>query len=167
VFARWGRLDVIPVMLDLYLTLRLRNAPDIEMLPVLMARLIAEHDSMIAHEPPEDMLEDYLNLVMNRHEQVVSLLGSDKMYAFRGEQRSVKRLSERMLDPAIAYPSVELPELRELFESATGFDCSAIFAGKGASTLAAAALVESLIDSGKLAPFDPGVRYFFGSPVHE
>lgn len=164
-FARWARVDVVPFLVDQYLTLRLKQTPEIALLPRLIASLLVERGSMIAHEPPDDALDDYLSLVMNRYEEVTAELGSDKAIVHHGSLLAVPDLAHRLLDPDMRFPSVELPALREPFESFTGIDCSAMFPGGRASPLAAAAFVEHLLDAGSLAGFEPGVRYFFGRPV--
>lgn len=164
-FAAWGRLDVVPVLLDQYLRLRLASTPEIALLPLLIAQLLADRrGDMLAHEPPEEHIEDYLNLVMERYESVVQALGSDKALVFRGALQSVRGLAERIRHPTTRYVSVELVTLRERFEPATGIDCSEIFAD-GVDTFAAAALAERFLDAPEAARFDDGVRYFFGHRV--
>lgn len=165
-FASWGRLDVVPVLMDQYLTLRLKRTPEIALLPLLMADLLVDDErTMIAHEPPEDCLEDYLNLVMERFERLSQQLGSEKVIVFRGALLSVPGLAERMRRPGTSYVASELLTLRERFEPATGTDCSAIFASSKASPLAAADLAERFLDSGAAEGYQPGVRYFFGHPI--
>lgn len=165
-FALWGRLDVVPVLMDQYLTLRLKKTPEIATIPLLLADLLVDDENtMIAHEPPEDLLEDYLNLVMNQYEALVSRLGSDKVFVFRGELSSVRAIAERMRHLTTRYRASELGILRERFEPATGIDCSAVFQGDGVSSLAAAAIAESFLESSDARKFRPGVRYFFGHPI--
>jgi hypothetical protein len=167
-FALWGRLDVVPVLMDQYLTLRLKRTPEISGLPILMADLLVDDESsMMAHDPPEHMLEDYLNLVMNQYDSVVAKLGSDKVFVFRGELYSVRAIAERMRHLTTRYRAAELARLREHFEPATGIDCSAIFAGESASPLAAASIAEAFLDSDEGKRFEPGKRYFFGHPIPE
>ncbi|WP_164007168.1 hypothetical protein [Pyxidicoccus trucidator] len=162
-FALWGRLDVVPVLMDQYLTLRLKRTPEISSLPLLMAGLLVDDEnSMLAHEPPDDLLEDYLNLVMSQYEAVVSAQGSDKVIIFRGGLSSVRAVAERMRHLTTAYQSSELATLRERFEPATGIDCSEVFSGKSVVPLAAAAIAESFLASKECRKFEPGSRYFFG-----
>jgi hypothetical protein len=162
-FALWGRLDVVPVLMDQYLTLRLKRTPEISLLPLLMADLLVDDESsMIAHEPPEDLLEDYLNLVMSQYDALVEKHGSDKVIVFRGAPYSVPAIAERMRHLTTRYPSVELATLRERFEPATGIDCSGIFSEKSASPLAAASIAEAFLDSNERKTFEHGQRYFFG-----
>lgn len=165
-FTAWGRLDVVPVLMDQYLTLRLNGTSEIAVLPLLMADLLSDDEgTMIAHEPPEHHLEDYLNLVMNEYESVVARLGSDKVHVFRGELQSVRGLAERMRRLTTRYVSGELVALRRRFEPATGVDCSEIFANDSFDPLAAAAIAEEFLDGDAAARFEDGVRYFFGHRI--
>jgi len=168
-FTLWGRLDVVPVILDQYLTLRLkkgpyRTAPEIGALPLMMAELLEDDPStMIAHEPPEDLLDDYLSLVLHRHEEVVAALGGERVHVFRGQLRSMEDLAKRMRFVEAYSVEVELGLLRRYFEPATGIDCTPIFTGGG--PLAAAVIAEDFLSGPDLARFIPGERYFFGFPV--
>lgn len=165
-FGSWGRLDVVPLLLDQYLTLRLKLTPEISLLPLLMARLLTDRNgSMVALEPPEDRIEDYLNLVMSEYEAVVEKIGSDKTVVFQGEPYWVRRIAERIRRPATPYPAVELAILRERFEPAVARDCSSMFNGSSVSTLTAAAIAEDFLDSEDAARYEPGVRYFFGHRI--
>jgi hypothetical protein len=149
-----------------YLTLRLKQTPELSLLPLLMAELLVDDkSSMIAHEPPEDSLEDYLNLVMDRYDAVASEHGSDKVFVFRGGLFSVSGIAERMRHITARSPAMELTRLRERFEPSTGIDCSAIFAGERVSTLVAATIAESFLDSDGPRKFEPGKRYFFGHSI--
>jgi hypothetical protein len=166
-FVAWGRLDVVPVLLDWYLSLRLKKTPEIAILPVLMARLLVDDssDSMIGLEPPEDRLEDYLNLVMQQYDAVVERLGSDKLIVYRGAAFSVRDIAERMRRSAGQSDAVTLRRLRERFEPSTGIDCSAIFTGPSLSPMQAAALAEAFLDSCEVDRYEPGNRYFFRQAV--
>lgn len=165
-FAAWGRLDVVPVLMDQYLTLRLKQTPEIEVLPLLMAELLApKTGSMIAHEPPEDQLENYLNLVMNEYESLSEKLGSTKVLVYRGAAQSVRGLAGRMRHLVARTPSLELARIRARFEPATGIDCSGIFEDGQARTLAAAELAEQFLEDPRSDRFEDGARYFFGHRV--
>ena len=165
-FGAWGRLDVVPALLDYYLTLRLRKTPEISLIPLLIGQLIVgKPASMIPLEPPEDQLDEYLNLVMGECEDLAARLGSEKALVFRGALQSVRGYAERMRQLDSRYPAVDLALLRERFEPATGIDSGAIFAGKSVSTLAAAAIAEAFLESPESARYEPGHRYFFGREI--
>jgi len=168
-FTLWGRLDVVPVLMDQYLYLRLRKTPEIEMLPIWMADLLtADDESMIAQEPDEADLDDYLNLVMNRYDEICSELGSAKAVVFRGRLQSVRTWANRMRHPTattLPFLSSELEETRSRFESATGIDCSSAFPQGLPSSLAAASIAEQFLASSDLASYQEGIRYFFGHRI--
>lgn len=165
-FAAWGRLDVVPVLMDCYLSLRVKATPEIAILPLLMQGLLtAERGSMIGEEPPEDRLEEYFSLVMSAHDDLVARLGSDKCHVHRGELLSVPALAQSMRHPQGRHVPSELRRLRERFEPATGIDCSGPFTAAAASPLEAAALAEDFLDSAAAASFEEGVRHFFGHRV--
>ncbi len=166
-FAAWGRLDVVPVLLDWYLSLRLKKTHEIAILPILMEELLLDDstNSMMGLEPPEDGLEDYLNLVMNQYDAAVERLGSDKLIVYRGALYSVDNIAERMRQPGDQSDAVTLRRLRERFEPSTGIDCSAVFAGPSVAPMQAAALAEKFFDSHEADRYEPGIRYFFGRAV--
>lgn len=165
-FRRWGRLDVLPVLMDCYLGLRLKNTPEISILPIWMEEMLtSDEDSLIGLDPPEENLEDYFSLVMTEYEALVERLGSDKVQVFRGRPLSVQDLAQAMRHLPPRFVASELVELRSHFEPATGIDCSPIFAGAQASALEAAAVAETFLESGAAGGFSPGERYFFGHRV--
>jgi len=165
-FASWGRLDVVPVLLDHYLTLRTRRTPEIALLPLLMADLLSDDPgTMIAHEPPEDQLEEYLNFVMNQYDALAEELGSDKVLLFRGALQSTRGIAESMRHVSTSYVASELHTLRRRFEPATGIDCSEIFLGTSVRPLVAAEIAERFLESSEAVRFEPGLRYFFGHHV--
>jgi hypothetical protein len=167
-FALWGRLDVVPVLMDHYLHLRIRKTPEIGILPILIASLLTDdRSSMLAHEPDESDLDDYLNLVMNRYDEICNQLGSEKALVFRGSLQSVRTWANRMRHITVPTPflSSEFEKLRSRFESATGTDCSAIFQQGRPSALSAASIAEQFLESPDSAFYQEGVRYFFGHPI--
>lgn len=166
-FAAWGRLDVVPVLLELYLTLRFKRTAEIEMLPILMSRLLHDEHTHLITQPPYDEAElgDYFELVLGEYERAVARLGSDQVLVFRGQPRSSAALAEAMRHVTSKYVASELWQLRQRFEPATGVDCSAIFAGPSVSMAAATALAEAFLDSPTAADHAPGSRFFFGHPV--
>lgn len=165
-FAGWARLDVVPVLLDLYLALRSKRTPEIALLPLLMAELLTDdRGTMIAHEPPEEHIEDYFDLVMERYESLAETLGSEKILVYRGALFSVQGLAKGMRHLTTRYVSSELRRLRARFEPATGIDCSAMFEGSTTNALVAAAIAERFLESSDAARFKPGVRYFFGHQI--
>lgn len=59
-FTRWGRLDVVPVLLDTYLSLILKGIRhDIDIIPVLIDEFFTDEteDTLISHGTTEDMID--------------------------------------------------------------------------------------------------------------
>lgn len=177
-FASWGRLDVVPVLAYHYLRLRLERKEEISALPLCIGDLLVDdrpNDAdevarMIPLEPPEDMLDDYLSMVMNRYEHIANKHGSDKVFIFQGQLLSVRQLAKDIRNTSVPYryAGARLSTLRERFEPATGIDCSAFFEGpEGHATqpLTASAIAEQFLDSPKAASFEENKRYFFGHPI--
>lgn len=166
----WGRLDVVPVLLDIYLTLQLRGAAELAIIPLLLGELLVdEKGSILSLGPPEVPLEEYCDLVLAEHRRVVARVGSDQAIVYRGQLRSVRDLAERMKGRMLPYAGVQLRTLRQIFEPATGMDCSAIFAGRSRPTVvsmeAANELADRFLASTAAADYAPGVRTFFGHRV--
>lgn len=170
-FCHWGRLDALPVILDQYLSQRLKDAPELDIFTVCMSKLLLPaggSDSMIQEDPPIDMLEDYLNLVMNRYDEVVEELGSDKVHVAFGELSSARTLARHVItNSGPRRVRQRLMRVRERFEPMTGIDCTAFFADTPWTPLAAAAIAEDFLASDASARFEDGARYFFGHRIPE
>lgn len=166
-FASWGRADVIPVLLDRYLHLKLYAATELSVLPITMG-LLMHNDlgTMVSSEPPEHMLDAYLALVMHEYDTLVQKLGSNKVIVYGGAERSIVNIAERLATPPLEYLNNRVRALRAMFEPATGINCSAMFIeGKGAQAAAAAKLARTFLDSPEAANFVSGRRYFWGHPI--
>ena len=163
-FHLWGRLDALPVILDQYLHARLREVNEVDMLPVYMSNMLdpAGEATMITEDPPEDMLEDYLNLVMNRYDALVGELGSEQLHVAFAEPLSATTLARRIVEAGGPYARFHLRSLRARFEPMTGIDCRGFFTIEPWTPLAAAAIAEEFLASNAGERFEPGVRYFFG-----
>lgn len=167
-FAAWGRLDVVPELLDLYLTLRFKGTYELQMLPIWMSKLLEdEHEPEVSQEPAEHELNEYFLRVLRRYEATVDRLGSDQKIVYRGHLRSAQDLAKRMKCRRLPTAQVELSGLREIFEPMTGVDCSEIFAAGDGAPAAADALAEQFLASSSASSFEPGVRTFFGHRVPE
>ncbi len=168
-FSAWGRADVIPVILDRYLRLRQHGAAEISHLPISMGLLMHEDlGTMVSSEPPEDMLDEYLTVVLHEYETLIDRLGSESLIVYGGKVRSIRQLAASLIDPAPRFMNNTFRGLREMFEPATGIDCSAMFVdGQGAQPQAGALLGQAFLESPRASDFAPGQRYFFGHPVLE
>ncbi|PRQ09164.1 hypothetical protein [Enhygromyxa salina] len=135
-----------------------------------MADILLPHGSgsMIQVEPPADMLEDYLNLVMNRYDDVAAELGSERVHVAFGELLSARTLARRICTTSGPFARFNLGELRERFEPMTGIDCTAFLTNTNSdewTPLPAAAIAEDFLASEASEGFADGVRYFFGHRI--
>lgn len=168
-FSAWGRADVIPVILDRYLRLKQHGAAEISILPILMGLLMHEElGTMVSSEPPEDRLDEYLTVVLHEYEALINRIGSKSLIVYGGKVRSIRHIAASMVDPVPRFLNNQFRQLREMFEPATGIDCSAMFVdGQGAQPQAGALIGRAFLESPQASDFAPGQRYFFGHPVLE
>ncbi|PRP95380.1 hypothetical protein ENSA5_39650 [Enhygromyxa salina] len=168
-FALWGRLDALPVILDQYLNQRMKGAPELGIFGTYLSDLllpVVGSGSMIPDEPPADMLEDYLNLVMDRYDEVVAELGSETVHVAFGELLSPRTLARHICAPiGTHYLRHQISCMRERFEPMTGIDCTDFFTSDPWTPLAAAAIAEDFLASDASARFEDGARYFFGHRI--
>ena len=166
-FHLWGRLDAVQVILDQYLNQRFREVGETDMFPIYMAHMLHPQgeENMIREQPPEDLLEDYLNLVMNRYDELAAELGSERTYVAFGERLCARTLARRISQAGGHYARFRLARLRERFEPMTGIDCTGFFTVDPWTPLAAAALAEDFLADPRSAQFEAGARYFFGHRV--
>ncbi len=130
-----------------------------------MLSLMMEREwGLIAVEPPEDALEEYLGLVMHRHEALCSQHGGGDLLIFNGEPSGVRYFAHRLAHDIGPARRAEA-DLRRRFEASTGIDCHDMFVDKVFQPLAAARLAESFLNSEQAATYQDGVRYFFGHRI--
>ncbi|MFO7566844.1 MAG: hypothetical protein R6X02_29645 [Enhygromyxa sp.] len=164
-FTGWGRLDAVPVILDQYLNLRMKRGYELGILPCHISDFLIPaggSDSMIQVEPPHGMLEDYLNLVMDRYDEMVAELGGEQVYVAFARRLSARTLAQMICAPVNKRPRFELMFLRRRFEPMTGIDCTDFFTADPWTPLAAAAIAEDFLASAHSYDYEEGVRYFFG-----
>jgi hypothetical protein len=158
VLATWGRLSVVPILLDTYFLVQ--NIDDAEIIPVCISRLI---EGQIADPAGADTEERYRVDVMNRYQELVEQFGADDVLVFHGGVYSVIALAKHLLSELKKGRFVG--DLRLRFEASTGIDCSRFYAGGIVQTAAATALVEQFLASPDARKYEEGVRYFFGRPL--
>lgn len=106
--------------------------------------------------------EDYAGSVKARCREIEAKFGK-RHSLFEGEPFSVATLARKALT---RLERGELPaDWRQKFEATTGIDCSSFYADEMPQPLAAAALLEDFLESGKAELYEPGVRYFFGHRI--
>lgn len=169
-FENWGRIDVVPFLLEIYLQLH-GGLFELGYIPLTISNLLASNeDSLIWDEPPTRHLENYLNLVMNEYDAVVERIGSDKEIVWNGKLRSIPTIARRIRslghEQPRAYWRGRLRKLRSMFEPATGIDCSEMFDDdERALPLQAASIAESFFEGTACQSYIDGVRTFFGHRV--
>ncbi|QRK12584.1 hypothetical protein JQX13_22675 [Archangium violaceum] len=163
-FVNWGFLDAVPVIVDHYITLRLARIKDVDYFPIMLSLMMEREWSLLAVEPPEDALEEYLGLVMHRYEALCAQYGSGNVLVFNGELASVKYFAHRLAHDLGPARRAEV-DLRRRFEASTGIDCHDMFVDKVFQPLAAARIAESFLNSPDAAKYEDGVRYFFGHRI--
>lgn len=158
VLAAWGRLAVVPILLDTYL--QVQTFDDAEIIPVHITHLVA---GQIPDPEGTDSQDSYRRLVMERYEEVKQTFGTDEVLVFHGGLFSVVALAKRLLSQLRKQRFVGRLRLR--FEAATGIDCSKFYEGGTIQTAAATSIVEQFLASPAAEKFEEGVRYFFGHRI--
>jgi hypothetical protein len=165
-FSTHGALSHVPLILREYLALRRRRI-DAGSLLIDLSWLLEEDWGPIADKPAAEELPDYERLVMARYECLRETHGAVDALLFNGEGWSVRSLARLFLDQLgkEEVPHIPMFHLRRKFEASTGIDCTSFFRDKKFQPLVAAANLEAFLESGELAKFEPGVRYFFGHRI--
>lgn len=144
------------------------SAPDARVVALYFSRMLEPAWGPISTPPrDEDAFPRYRALVMARVEELIEEHGSDHTPIAFGEvlhvpevaRQLLRRLSRSHEDEAMQ------PHLRRRLEASTGIDCSGFFENGGFRPLTAATMLESMLESGVLARYVAGRRYFFGFPV--
>jgi hypothetical protein len=106
-------------------------------------------------------------LVMGRFEALrVQVQSPDRVTFVEGEPITLTRVAEKALARIRTGEDVEeIAIARTWLEAATGKDLSDFYRDGLLQNLRAAAMMESLLESGILDDFEPGVRYFFGRRI--
>jgi hypothetical protein len=157
--AWWGRLSIIPIVLQTYLSVRHFNDADI--LPVRLSDLLEPEAGPISTPSDFETPEAYADFVMGRHAELRQRFGSDEVIVFMGQRFGVVHLAGNIL-AALSDGTFDYP-LRRKFEASTGIDCQGFYDDDGnLQSLAAAAIVEEFLESNARAEYEDGVRYFFG-----
>jgi hypothetical protein len=156
-----GKLADVPRILRAYE--RIAGDSDADIVPVWLSNLLEPEDGVLSESIQFEELEDYLDAVRARYEQVTEELGTDQVFVYRGAIFGVQRMARYILQ-RVRRPFVR-GELRHRFEAATGIDCRAFYKGGDVQPLAAAALIEEFLESPDAAKYQDGVRYFFGHRI--
>lgn len=163
-FRTWGLLDATQVIVDHYLTLRLSKVHDIDYFPIMISLMLEREWGLIAVEPPDDALEEYLGLVMHRYEALRTQHGGGDVLVFNGDLSGVRYFAHRFAHDVGPARRAEA-DLRRRFEASTGIDCHDMFVEKVFQPLAAARIAESFLNSAQATKYQDGARYFFGHRI--
>ena len=160
--AWWGRLSIVPFVLEKFLSVQHFNDSDI--LPVRLSDLLEAKAGLIAAPTNFSTPAAYSEFVMARYREVRKQMASDEVIVFKGQIFSV-RSSARIILKALNDNTFDFP-LRRKFEASTGLDCSGFYGEDGKLLpLSAAAIVEDFLEGPEAAKYEEGVRYFFGHRI--
>ncbi len=161
--ALWGRLDVVPTLLEIYRANY--DFDDGRFIPPRVIRLLVDEPDALEDPPYDASAEDadaFVAAASELHGQLREQLG-ERAFVFRGRlldvewvaRRSLADLGEGRFDSA----------MRHKFEAMTGIDCSSFYAKRKLDPLAAAVVLEDFLANPARARFVAGRRYFFAHPV--
>ena len=109
----------------------------------------------------ESIVIDRLNELRFKHAEGVAL--------WQGQPVNVRALADQMYNLVRNTSALSIHGLfirmRHKFEAVTGIDCSECYQNGILQPLRAAALFESIFETGILAQYEPGVRYFFNHRI--
>lgn len=109
---------------------------------------------------------DYPAHITAEHERISNHFGTEEVLLYQAALLSIGSLASEL---GVQQPNCgKTPPpwwLRRRFEAMTGIDCGSFYEDEEFQPLTGAALLEDFRDSGGLAQFDEGVRYFFGHRV--
>lgn len=166
VLTTWGRLSVVPVILEQYTIVR-REQPTM-ILPMLLSSLLEDREwGPIAEEPEIEELDDYVSMVMARYDELKRKFSTDRVLIFDGRRWGVIPFA-RLILHRVAHPEFDHTyefDLRRRLEASTGINCSAFFKDEVFQPLAAAAIVEEFLGGPEVVNYEDGVRYFFGHRI--
>jgi hypothetical protein len=144
------------------------SAPDARVVALYFSRLLEPEWGPLS-EPPrtEEDFPPYKASVLARARELIDATGSDRIPVAFGEVLHVPEVARMLLRRLSRSDENEAmqPFLRRRLEACTGIDCSGFFEDGGFRPLTAATMLESMLESGVLARYVAGRRYFFGFPV--
>lgn len=138
---------------------------------------VAEGPENLLLNPNHEFWEDddwsldfppYEALLLDKAKQLESRLPPGASAVFRNEPLSLPKIAELALDKVQRRRDSEiLATARMLLEAYTGRDMRGFWRldDYKLDQLAAAAMLEDMLESGELERFEPGVRYFFGHRI--
>jgi len=161
VIAEVGMLSDIPLLLEIYLKLRMYKDSDI--IPIWISDLMESDPDEFCAPSTYINIKDYSRDVMNHYTTLAAELGSSELYVYEGALFDVNKLAHLMIKRLTSEDF--LPEYRQRFEANTGINCSSFYKEGILQPLNAVAILEDFIDDPDSARFKEGVRYFFGHRI--
>lgn len=160
VLTRRGKLADITVVLDAFE--QIVEIDDAEIIPVKISECLETGYDLADHTHYESF-QHYRDAVLKRCGELAGQFGSEQAMVVGGQQLSVAKLAERMLH-RLREPYFPT-QLRRIFESSTGIDCSSFYEAGHFKPMHAAALLEGFLESPACRQLEDGVRYFFGHRI--
>ncbi len=149
-----GELGCLPILLKKYLENEKRR--EREVLLTLISDLTGDPRLAFETEDFEEDVEAHYQTLLDRFQSEQTLIYAGGLY-------SVTQMARDMLDE-IQTPYFRF-DRRLNFEAATGMNCDAWYEGDQFKPLAAAATLETFLESPRSQNYKDGVRYFFGFPI--
>jgi hypothetical protein len=161
VLRGWGRLDVVPVLLNIWY--QLADDEDALIIPIWISQLIEPAAGPLGDPQRWPSRNEYARAVCARYEDRLAKFGRKEVFVLLGAEFGVNWLAERIARQVREpyFPSF----LRQSFEASTGIDCSDFFEGGVLRATPTLRLMESFLDSEATERYEHGKRYFFGHPI--
>lgn len=161
IFATVGRLELVPLILDLFEPLR--GLDEADTVTIRLSWMLEPELGDICLPEHTVTNRRYRELVLRRCEEVRQVVPDPRASVFLGEAFSVRQLARGMLR-SLARGELP-PEWRQRFEASSGIDCSSFYKERNLRPLRAAAVLEEFLEDPASGRYVEGARYFFGRRV--
>jgi hypothetical protein len=161
VLRGWGRLDVVPVLLNVWY--QFAEYEDALIIPIWISQLIEPAAGPLGDPQQWRSRGDYAQAVSARYQDRLAKFGRKEVFVLLGAEFGVNWLAERIARQVREpyFPSF----LRQSFEASTGIDCSDFFEGGVLRATPTLHMMEAFLDSAATERYEHGKRYFFGHPI--
>jgi hypothetical protein len=157
----WGRLDVVPVILNVWT--QLADIEDAMILPVFLSALLENEPGAMGDPGRFPSIAAYVQAVRDRLDDRANKFGTTNVFVLRGSRFGVNRIAEKIVqqvrDPAFS------SDLRRSFEASTGIDCSDFYENGVLRAMPVKRKMLEYLDSAATEKFEDGKRYFFGHAI--
>lgn len=160
-----GDLRYVPRVVNSYVRLERAGWRELEMIPVLLRRTLADPIGSFNDNVP---IPEFEAPVLARCQELVRHYESEKVCIFQGQKKSPVRFARELHRCATKSKLSALAPLRGQFEAFTGIDCSRFFdASRTTRMLEIAAVAEEFLELPNAERFVEGSRYFFGHRISD